>query len=129
MNVNNYKTIEVTLGNYKRRFEMRENYIGAFVVDNRVFNVVGSSHAIQRLEERQMDKYHVLSSLISLGDDLITYNDSGKHIIISNEEKECSVVFTIERWIVVIITVLDKGQMYTSSNANFEKTINLGSVG
>lgn len=129
MNVNNYKTIEVTLGNYKRRFEMRENYIGAFVVDNRVFNVVGSSHAIQRLEERQMDKYHVLSSLISLGDDLITYNDSGKHIIISNEEKECSVVFTIERWIAVIITVLDKGQMYTSSNANFEKTINLGSVG
>jgi hypothetical protein len=129
MNERNYRTIEVKLGNYIRKFEMRETYIGTFVVENKLFNVIGSTHALERLEERGIDKYHALSSLVALGDKLTEYNNNNKHIIISNEEKDCSVIFTVENWTIVLITVLDRGQMHTSPNATFKETINLGNVG
>jgi hypothetical protein len=124
-----YKSIEVKLGNYIRRFEMRDNYIGTFAIDNKVFNVIGSSHSLDMLQERDIDKYSVLGTIIGLGEDLVQFNNNNKHIIVSNKDKDCSTVFTVENWTVVLITVLDKGVMHTSNKANFKETINLSEVG
>jgi hypothetical protein len=124
-----YKTIEVKLGNYTKRFEMRPTYVGCFVIDHRLFTIIGSDHALDMLSERGIDKYNIMSSLVGLGSKLSEYNNNNKHIIISNEDKNCSTVFTIENYTIVLITVLDKGQMHTSRTASTKETINLGSVG
>jgi hypothetical protein len=114
----NYPSIEVKLGNYIRRFEMRETYIGTFVVDNKLFNVIGTGHSMDMLAEREIDKYHVMSSIIGMGKKLSEYNNNNKHIIISDEKKGISTVFTIENYTVVIITVIDKGKVYISANGH-----------
>lgn len=124
-----YQTIEVKLGRYIKRFEMRETYIGTFVIEGRLFNVIGSSHALERLEDRNIDKYMIMSAIVGLGNKLVEYNNNNKHIIISNEGKNCSTVFTIENYTVVLVTVLDKGQMFTSRNTTLKETINLSNVG
>jgi hypothetical protein len=112
---NSYKTIEVTIGNFVRKFEMRENYVTTFVVRGRVFHVIGT--------DRGVDSFHIASSILALGAKLLRYNNSGKHIIISDEDKEVSTVFTVENSIVVLITVLDKGQMWASDKVGRETII------
>lgn len=128
MNQREYKHIEVKLGNYIRKFEMRDTYVGTFVVDNKLFNVIGSGHALDRLAERNINKYHVMSSIIGIGEKLSEFNNNNKHIIISDEQNNCSTIFTVENWTIVLITVLDRGEMHTSPNATFKETINLGNV-
>jgi predicted KAP-like P-loop ATPase len=131
MNENNYRTIEVKLGNYIRRFEMRETYIGTIAFENKLFNVIGSSHSLDMLQERGIDKYHVLGSIIALGRKLIEYNNNDKHIMISDEKKNISTVFTIENYIIVLITVIDKGKEVYISNNTVKETIyeNYGDTG
>lgn len=127
---NNYKSIEVKIGNFVRKFEMRDNYVTTFVVRGRVFHVIGTDHTLKRLDERGVDKFHIASSILALGDKLLRYNDSNKHIIISDEEKDVSTVFTIENSIVVLITVLDRGQMWASDKVGRETIIEtFGRVG
>lgn len=120
---NNYKKIEVKLGNYVRKFEMRETYIGTFVIDNLLYNVIGTVHSLERLEERSLNKYHILSTIVGLGAKLSRYNNSGKHIIISDEQKEISTIFTVENYTVVLITVLDKGEMHISNKIDHKETV------
>lgn len=120
---NNYQTIEVKLGNYIRKFEMRETYIGTVSFNNRLFNVVGSKHSLDMLEERNIDKYHVLGSIISLGTKLIDYNNNGKHVMISDESKDISTIFTVENYMIVLITVIDKGRQVFISNNTHKETI------
>jgi hypothetical protein len=131
MNENNYRTIEVKLGNYIRRFEMRETYIGTIAFENKLFNVIGSSHSLDMLAERDIDKYHVLGSIIALGKKLIEYNNNDKHIMISDEKKNISTIFTIENYIIVLITVIDKGKEVYISNNTVKETIyeNYGDTG
>jgi hypothetical protein len=118
---NNYPVIEVKLGNYVKRFEMRENYIGTVAFKNRLFNVVGSGHALDMLAERNIDKYHVLGSIIALGEKLIQYNNNNKHIMITDEGKNISTVFAIENYMIVLVTVIDKSkQVYVSNNSRKE---------
>lgn len=118
---NNYQTIEVKLGNYIKKFEMRETYVGTVSFENRLFNVVGSKHSLDMLEERNIDKYHVLGSIIALGKKLIDYNNNGKHIMISDELKNISTIFTVENYMIVLITVIDKGkQVFISRNTHKE---------
>lgn len=120
---NNYRTIEVKLGNYIKKFEMRDTYIGTFVVDNKLFNVIGTQHSLERLGERSINKYHILSSIVGLGEKLSTHNNSGKHIIISDEKKNISTIFTVENFTVVLITVLDRGEMYISPKITHKQTV------
>lgn len=115
---NSYRTIEVKLGKYIRKFEMRDNYIGSFVINNTLFNVIGTGHSFEKLEERNLSKYHVLASIVGLGDKLSTYNNSGQHIIISDENKKISTIFTVENYTIVVITVIDKGAIFISRNGN-----------
>jgi hypothetical protein len=123
MTERNYQTIEIKLGNYIKKFEMRDNFIGTFIVNNRLFNVIGTGHSLERLYERGLSKYHVLSSIVGLGEKLATHNNSGKHIIISDETKDISTIFTVENFTIVIITVLDRGEMYISPKVTHKQTI------
>jgi hypothetical protein len=121
LNENNYPVIEVKMGNYIRRFEKRETYIGTVAFENRLFNVIGSRHSLHMLEERNIDKYHVLGSIIALGKKLIEYNNNGKHIMISDENKNISTIFAIENYTIVLITVIDKGkEVFISKNTDKE---------
>lgn len=118
---NNYQTIEVKLGNYVKRFEMRDTYVGTVAFKNRLFNVIGSRHSLDMLEERNIDKYHVLGSIIALGEKLIEYNNNNKHIMITDEAKNISTVFTIENYMITLITVIDKSkQVYIAKTARKE---------
>lgn len=118
---NNYPVIEVKLGNYVKRFEMRETYVGTVVFKNRLFNVIGSKHSLEMLEERNIDKYHVLGSIIALGEKLIDYNNNNKHIMITDEGKNISTVFTIENYMITLITVIDKSkQVFIAKNTRKE---------
>lgn len=117
----NYQTIEIKMGNYVRKFEMRETYVGTVAFKNRLFNVVGSKHSLDMLDERNIDKYHVLGSIISLGEKLIYYNNNNKHIMITDEGKNISTVFTVENYMIVLITVIDKSkQVFISKNSHKE---------
>src|SRR5437763_14923413 len=111
------------MSNYVKKFEIRETYIGTVAFKNRLFNVISSKHALEMLEERNIDKYHVLGSIIALGKKLIEYNNNSKHIMITDEGKNISTVFTVENYMITLITVIDKSKQVFISNNTRKETI------
>jgi len=121
---NNNKIFEFKIGEYVRKFEIRDSHIGSFLVKDKIFNCISSNHALEMLRKRNISKYHVFGSIVSLGEKLIEYNNNNKHIMISDDDKGITTVFTIENYIVVIITIIDKGEeVYISRNSHKETII------
>jgi hypothetical protein len=96
------------------------NEITAFIVENNIIRVIGTDHAIQRLDRRSVDKYHVASACLGLGKKLLEYNNSGNHIMLIDEGKNLSCVLTVENYTVVLITVLEKANVYVKENTLVE---------
>lgn len=86
-----------------------------------VFRILGTTHSLERIEEYGLNGYHISGSLLSLGDKLNQYNNSGQHILLPDENKGVSVVFTVEDYIVVLITVIHSGETWGKIGTVIEK--------
>lgn len=96
-----------------------KNVITTFAIANekgehKIYKVLGTRHSFERFDKYRLNKYQVSGLILSLGDKLNSYNDSGKHILLPDEDKDISVVFTIENYTIVLITVIDRGDSLPS---------------
>lgn len=99
---------------------LNENEITAFVVGGKLYKVLGTDHALERLARRKIDPFHVASACLALGNKLESYNNSGKQIIIRDVSKSLSTVFCVEKYTIVLITVLNKSNPYVKDNTVIE---------
>jgi hypothetical protein len=96
------------------------NELTAFVVAHKIFRVIGTNHAIQRLRQRKVDEYHIASALLAMGMKLLEYNNSGKQIMLRDMGRGLSTVIAIENYTIVLITVLEKVDVYVKDNTVIE---------
>lgn len=91
-----------------------KNEVSRFIVNNQLFKIIGTHHSVDMAKERGIDEYNIAGRLLTLGESLFEYNNSGKHLLIRYGEKNCSCIFTIEDYTIVLITVIDKGNALVS---------------
>ena len=82
--------------------------ISTFTIANKTYSIRLSSHAQQRLQQRQLDLYQTTGSILSLGEKTITdYAGSNRDIFIQDKQNNFSIVCNITNRTITIITVID----------------------
>jgi hypothetical protein len=82
--------------------------ISTFTIANKTYSIRLSSHAQQRLQQRQLDLYQITGSILSLGEQTITeYAGSNRDIFIMDKEHNFSIVCNITNRTITIVTVID----------------------
>jgi hypothetical protein len=99
---------------------LNENEITGFFVSGKFFRLIATNHAIKRIKQRRLNKYQIASAILGLGTKLEMYNNSGKQILISDKDKNLSTIFAIEKYNIVLVTVLDKANPYVKENTVVE---------
>jgi len=91
--------------NYKRKAGIS---INTFTINNKTYSIRLSSHAKQRLQQRNIDLYQVTGSILSLGEKTITeYSGSNRDIFIMDKVNNFSIVCNITNNTITIVTVID----------------------
>jgi len=96
-------------------------FITQFVINKQSFNVETTTHALQRMEQRRVDKYVVASSILCLGERLLEYNDSGEEVAIIDQSNNVTVIIQVRNHKAVIITVLNKTGVYIREGTKLEE--------
>ena len=99
--------------NHKRKAGIS---INTFTLNNKTYSIRLSSHASQRLQQRNIDLYQVTGSILSLGQKTITdYSGSNKDIFIMDKENNFSVVCNIVNYTIMIVTVINNSDCWVKS--------------
>lgn len=100
--------------------KLRSNELTAFIVENSLYRIVATKHAIDRYHMRGVSKYYIASACLALGEKLETYNNSGNQIMICDSGKNMSSLVSVENYTIVVITVLDKSDPFVMENTIVE---------
>ena len=96
--------------NYKRK---AGTSINTFTLNNKTYSIRLSSHASQRLQQRNIDLYQTTGSILSLGEKTITaYSGSNRDIFIQDKPNNFSVVCNITNRTITIVTVIDNSDCW-----------------
>ena len=91
---------------YRRRKPGR--MINSFTIADKTYSIRLTNHAQQRLNQRNIDLFQVIGSILSLGQKTITaYAGSNRDIFILDKEHNFSIVCNISACTITIITVID----------------------
>lgn len=73
-----------------------------------------SQHSIQRIKERNINNNIIINNILSL--DIINIKDYNNDIIIIDKKNNMSIVASINKYTITIITVIDKGNVFVKDN-------------
>ncbi|MGM9572489.1 MAG: DUF4258 domain-containing protein [bacterium] len=90
-------------------------------IKNRKFNVETTTHALQRMEQRMVDKYVVAGIILCLGERLLAYNDSGEEIAIVDQHNNLTIIIQVRSYKAVVITVINKTGIYIREGTKLEQ--------
>lgn len=90
--------------------------IASIKIDGKYIDIIASRHAMERMEERNVDKYVVAGNVIALGPERIAQlQEDNDEAIIIDKENDVSVVVGFNSDKVTIITVIGKANVYVKS--------------
>ncbi len=101
-------------------FRKHRNEITAFFIGDNTYRVIATSHGVLQMGKRGLDKYYIASACLALGLKLDRYNNTGTHIMLVDEPKDLAAVITVENYNIVLITVIDKADVFAKSNTVIE---------
>lgn len=86
-------------------------------IDGKYFDVVASRHAMERMEQRNVDKYVIAGNVLALGPERISeLQRNNDEAIIIDEVNHVSVVVGFGKNNITIITVIAKSNVFVKSN-------------
>lgn len=84
-----------------------------FKIDDKTYSIRLTDHAQLRLDQRKIDLYQTIGSILSLGKSRITaYSGANKDIFIMDKTNNFSIVCNITGYTITIITVIDNADCY-----------------
>jgi len=87
--------------------------VNSFNINGQTFSIRLSDHAELRLKQRGIDLFQAVGVILSPGQErILNYRDSGRDIMIIDKEKGFSIVAAIEGNCIIIVTVIDKIDIY-----------------
>lgn len=87
--------------------------INSFTIADKTYSIRLTNHAQQRLNQRNIDLFQTIGSILSLGEKTITaYAGSNRDIFIMDKEHNFSIVCNISACTITIITVIDSADCW-----------------
>lgn len=82
--------------------------INSFTIANKTYSIRLTNHAQIRLQQRNIDLYQTIGSILSLGQKTITaYSGTNRDIFIMDKQNNFSIVCNITHRTITIVTVID----------------------
>ena len=88
---------------------------------NRGFRIESTTHALRRMEERDIDKKIVTDIVCGLDNKVLRYNNSGEEIAIIDQDHDIAVIIEVRYNKVVVITVIDKANIHIKEGTVLEE--------
>lgn len=87
-------------------------------INGQQINIVASKHAMERMEERQVDEFVVAGNVLALGKKRIAeLHENNDEAIIIDKDKNVSIVIGFgKRNQITIITVIDRANVFVKKN-------------
>jgi hypothetical protein len=102
--------------------KMKTKSLTTFTIDKQTYSVRTTEHSEKRLVKREIDEYTVVSNILSLGKEKIKYyQEQDKDVMVIDEIKDFSICFTINKNTIIIITVIDKSDIWVKKNTLVER--------
>lgn len=96
--------------------------IAVIEIDERYINITASGHALDRMEQYEIDKYVVSGNVLALGPERIAeLQQQREEAIIIDEVANISVVIGFSMKTVTIITVINKSNVFVKNNTKICK--------
>lgn len=100
----------------------KEKSIAQLKINGETYSIRATSHALKRMEERDIDEYIVSGNIIALGKErLISLQSKNKDIIVIDENKNVAIVIGFDNNKIFIITVINKANVFVKDNTIIEK--------
>ena len=95
--------------------------LATFKVINRNFRIESTTHAYQRMEERDIDKNTVISSIKGLDYKILLYNNSGEEIAVIDQEHDIAIISEVRYNKIVVITVINRSNIHIKEGTKMEE--------
>ncbi len=91
------------------------------MLDDKCFRVESTTHALKRMEERDIDQSLVTAIILSLGIKLLDYNDTGEEVAVIDQENNLAVIIEVREFKAVVITVIDRANIHIKDGTKLEE--------
>ncbi|MFW6022199.1 MAG: DUF4258 domain-containing protein [Halanaerobiaceae bacterium] len=95
--------------------------LGELAIIDRDFRIESTTHALQRMRERGIEKELVIGVIAELDYKVLRYNNSGDEIAIIDQEHDIAVIIEVRLNKVVIITVIDSANIHIKAGTLLEE--------
>ncbi|GAB6099146.1 hypothetical protein JCM16358_10250 [Halanaerocella petrolearia] len=95
--------------------------LSEFILEDKNFRVEGTTHALERMEEREVDKELVAALVLSLDEKLLEYNDTGEEVAIIDQEHDLAIIIEVREFKAVVITVINKSNIHIKDGTQLEE--------
>lgn len=86
-------------------------------IESNTYSVRATEHALKRMKQRSIDEYVVVGNVLALGKErLLQLQERDEEAIIIDEQKEVSIVIAFEQNKIIVITVIDKSNVFVKNN-------------
>ncbi|MBM7624658.1 DUF4258 domain-containing protein [Sporohalobacter salinus] len=90
-------------------------------LDDHYFRIESTTHAMDRMKERSIDTSLVTNIILSLGDKLLDYNDTGDEVAIVDQKNNLAVIIEVREGKAVVITVIDRANIHIKEGTLLEE--------
>ncbi|WP_408954791.1 DUF4258 domain-containing protein [Natroniella sp. ANB-PHB2] len=90
-------------------------------LDDSYFRIESTTHALERMEEREIEKELVTAIILSLDQKLLKYNDTGEEIAVVDQENNLAVIIEVRDFKAVVITVIDRSNIHIKDGTRLEE--------
>ena len=90
-------------------------------LNEQYFRIEGTTHALERMEEREIDQELVVAIILSLDEKLLEYNDTGEEVAIIDQEHNLAVIIEVREFKAVVITVIDRANIHVKDGTLLEE--------
>ncbi len=91
------------------------------ILDGKSFRVEGTTHALKRMEERDIDQELVTAIILTLNDRLLDYNNTGEEVAIIDQDNNLAVIIEVREHKAVVITVIDRANIHIKDGTRLEE--------
>ena len=100
----------------------KEKLIAQLKINDISYSIRATAHAMQRMDEREINEYVISGNIMALGKDKITELQSNNdEAIIIDELKNVAIVIGFKGNRIYVITVINKSNVYVKDNTVIER--------
>ena len=82
-------------------------------IENEVYSVRATGHAVDRMIERKVDKWVVSGDVLALGKErLLSYSQLTKDVALIDSKRGITIILGFRKNTIYILTVIDKSDIY-----------------